>query len=242
MRIFDRILATSDIHGENKRFLNLLCTSEYNPARDLLVVCGDMVDRGEENLATIATCMNLQKQGAIMLKGNHEQFLEVCLKEMIANDIWRNYPSLNLRLWVEKNGGASMFEEIKDLPKEKLIEILKFVQSLLTYFATGKYIFSHTGGNANKKIINNTEDEWLWGKEIFPYCPAYKDKIAVFGHIPTWLLHPYTSDKRKNKEYRTNAKIWFDKVNKDKIGIDCGGIFGGRLAAIELPSCQEFYV
>lgn len=242
LRTVDRILAISDIHGENIKFLKLLKQVEYDSKQDLLVICGDMIDRGDENLVTIENCMKLQEQGAILLKGNHEQFLEVCLKEMINEDTWRNSPSLGLRIWVEKNGGASMFKEIKDLPKEKLTELLEFVQELPTYFMIGKYIFSHTGGNSNKPPINNTEDEWLWGKENFPYCPAYKDKIAIFGHTPTWLLYPYTSSKRKSKEYRTKAQIWFDKVHNDKIGIDCGGVFGGRLAAIELPSGREFYV
>lgn len=214
MRTVDRIIATSDIHGQNTKLLKLLNTALYEPDQDLLVICGDLIDRGVENLDTLATCADLQKKGAILLKGNHEQFLEQSLKEMLISDIWRSHPSESLNNWVQHNGGAEMFHEIKDLSNNKLAEILNFVQSLPIYFEVGNYIFTHAGANARKPIQKNTEDETVWMKDNFPYCPAYKNKIIIFGHVPTW---------------------------KDKIGIDCGGVFGGRLAAIELPSYREFY-
>lgn len=242
MRIVDRILAISDVHGENTKFIKLLKQAAYEPENDLLVICGDLIDRGEENLAVIETCMKLQKQGAIILKGNHEQMLEQILKEMIDGEDWHRYLSLNIKLWREKNGGEAMYYEIRKLPKEKLMEILEFVQGLPIYFASGKYIFTHAGGNVVKSIETNTEDELVWGDKSFPSCKAYPDKITVFGHIPTWLLYPYTANHLKNKKRRTEAKIWFDTIHKDKIGIDCGGVFGGRLAAIELPSYREFYI
>ncbi|HWR05277.1 metallophosphoesterase [Sporomusa sp.] len=236
MRTVDRILATSDLHGQNKRFLNLLGKSEYEPDKDLLVVCGDLIDRGGENLDCLATCINLQKQGAILLKGNHEQFLESSLVEMIETDTWRTRPSEGLYNWVKHNGGAAMYEEIKDLSLGRLAEILKFVRSLSLYFTINNFIFSHAGANVAKPIEANTENELVWMDEDFPFCPAYTGKVIVFGHIPTWLLYDY--DKAK---IRKSARIWYDLDYQDKICLDCGGVFGGRLAAIELPSYREFY-
>lgn len=237
MRTVDRILTISDIHGENKKFLELLKQAEYEPNNDLLIVCGDIVDRGEENVATIATCMDLQKKGAIILKGNHEQFLEQALQEMITGDIWNHLSSEVVNLWVRYNGGAATYHEIKDLSLNMLIEILRFVRDLPFFFKTSKYIFTHAGANTRKPIEENIENETVWMEDSFPYCPGYKNKVMVFGHVPTWKLYSYDK-KFKNKD----AKIWFDKTYKDKIGIDCGSIFGGRLAALELPSGREFYV
>lgn len=238
MRTVDRILATSDIHGQNTKFLKLLNMAEYEAEKDLLVVCGDLIDRGEENLDTLATCITLQKQGAILLKGNHEQFLEQALKEMIRDGVWHSPSSENIGLWIGSNGGASTYQEIKDLSTSKLIELLKFIQGLPSYFMTGDFIFSHAGANTRKPIEKNIEDDFVWMEDNFPYCPAYKNKVMIFGHVPTWLLHQY---KAKGKKERKNTRIWFDTTWKDKIGIDCGGVFGGRLAAIELPSYKEFY-
>lgn len=151
---------------------------------------------------------------------------------MIIND---TISSENVNLWVSHNGGASTYDEIKNLSQNELISILKFVQSLPTYFTSGKYIFSHAGADTRKPVEKNSEDDLIWMDDRFPYCPAYKNKVMVFGHLPTWLLYPYDK-KFQNK----NAKIWHDKGWEDKIGIDCGGVFGGRLAAIELPSYREF--
>ena len=237
MRTVDRVLATSDLHGQNTKTLKLLKKSGYEPDKDLLVVCGDMIDRGTENLACIATCQKLQQQGAVLLKGNHEQFLEQSLVEMLSSDTWRTNPSENLYNWVKYNGGATMYEEIANLSSNKQTELLKFVQNLRLYFTVGDFIFTHAGANIRKPIEENTEDDLIWMEDRFPYCPAYKGKVLIFGHEPTWKLYSY--DKKFKK---SQARIWYDSTYKDKIGIDTGGVFGGRLALLELPSYREFYM
>ncbi|MBP2650987.1 MAG: apaH [Firmicutes bacterium] len=233
MKTAERVLATSDIHGQNTKFLKLLEKAEYNPARDLLVVCGDIVDRGTENLDCIATCKELVSQGAVVTKGNHELFLEEVLTAMITDEDWRNKPVVNV--WSRRNGGTKTIEEIMDLPKSRLLEILMFIKDLRPYFTVGDYIFSHAGADTSKPIEQNTENDLLWMNDNFPYCSAYPGKVMIFGHTPTWQLYNV-------KPTRKNAKIWYDNVNKDKLCVDCGGVFGGKLAAIELPAYREFYV
>ncbi|WP_371377191.1 metallophosphoesterase [Sporomusa aerivorans] len=237
MRVVDRILAISDIHGDNQRLQSLLKQAEYDQASDLLVICGDMVDRGTENLAVLKTCQTFQSQGAVLLKGNHEQFLEQSLIEMTGTSTWQSNPSEHLYNWVKYNGGATMYEEIKNLAPARLSELLTFIQSLSLYFSAGNFLFSHAGANNKKPIEENTEDDLVWMENQFPFCPAYQGKVLVFGHVPTWHLYRY--DKKFKK---ANARIWFDQEYQDKIGIDCGGCFGGRLAALELPGYREFYV
>lgn len=148
----DRIIAISDVHGENRKLLALLEETQYNSEQDLLVLCGDMIDRGEENLDTLATCEKLQKQGAILIKGNHEQFIQDCISEMLNTYIWREKPSENLYNWFTYNGGAEMYYEIKDLPREKLERILSFTQALPLYFSLGNYIFTHAGANVQSQL------------------------------------------------------------------------------------------
>lgn len=234
-RSVDRILAVSDLHGEDTKFNALLKESQYNPDYDLLVVCGDLIDRGRENLACLETCEKLQRQGAILLKGNHEQFLEYALVEMIYNDTWKKAPSHRLHNWIYHDGGSNTFDEIKSLPAAKLTAILRFIQRLPLFFSSGKFLFTHAGANMNKPIEENCEDEVIWMNDSFPTLPAYKNKILVFGHVPTSHLH----DNQINKK---QARIWYDQIYRDKIGIDCGSIFGGRLAALELPLYREFYI
>ena len=233
--VFDRILAVSDIHGEHDKFLKLLEKAEYNSTCDLLIVCGDMIDRGNQNLDTIQTCQKLQQQGAVLLKGNHEQFAQECIQDIILER-----PSEALQLWVMNNGGAVTYDELVNLSKAELKDLLSFLRRLPLYFEIQNYIFVHAGVEAKKPLDKNTEDELIWSDDSFYYCPTYKGKTVIFGHTPTFLLT--TPKKRNDKAYKQSAKIWYDQTFKDKIGIDCGSVFGGRLAAIELPSGREFYV
>lgn len=235
MRIFDRVLAVSDLHGENDKFIDLLKQTEYNPANDLLVVCGDLIDRGTQNIDTVRTCQKLQQQGAILLKGNHEQFAEECIQDMILEK-----PSEALRLWTYHNGGSNTYDELLNLSNKQLKDLLNFIQKMPSYFAVGNYIFVHAGVNSKKPIEQNNEDDLVWCDDDFYFKPAYKGKTVIFGHIPTFLLA--TPEKRNSKDYRRYTKVWYDRTYKDKIGIDCGSVFGGRLAALELPSYREFYV
>ncbi|MBU2701729.1 hypothetical protein Ga0466249_002848 [Sporomusaceae bacterium BoRhaA] len=103
-----------------------------------------------------------------------------------------------------------MYYEIKDLSREKLEKILVFTRTLLLYFSIGNYIFTHAGANVQKPIEENVENETVWMSESFPCCPAYSDKVLVFGHEPTWNLYSY--DKKFKKK---DAKIWYDTTNKD---------------------------
>ena len=235
MRTFNRILAISDIHGENDKLIALLKKTEYDPVSDLLIICGDLIDRGTQNLATIQTCKKLQQQGAIVLKGNHEQFASECILDMVLER-----PSEALQVWVGHNGGNCTYDELVTLSKNELGDLLSFMRRLPLYFAIGDYIFVHAGVNSKKPIEENKENDLVWCEDSFYYCPAYKGKTVIFGHIPTFLLS--TPKNRKDKAYRQGAKVWRDPLNNDKIGIDCGSVFGGRLAALELPSGRAFYV
>ena len=235
MRTFDRILAISDVHGEHDKFLALLKETEYDPASDLLIVCGDLIDRGTQNLETIRTCQKLQQQGAILLKGNHEQFAEECIQDMILER-----PSEALQLWACHNGGSNTYDELINLSKGELKDLLSFIRRLPLYFAVDDYIFVHAGVDSKKPIEQNKENDLVWCEDSFYYCPAYKGKTVIFGHTPTFLLA--TPKKRNDKAYRRSAKVWYDTLNNDKIGIDCGSVFGGRLAALELTIGRVFYV
>ena len=235
MRKVNRVLAISDIHGENKKLLTILDKASYDPKNDVLVVCGDMIDRGTENMETLRTCLKLQEQGAVLLKGNHEQFAQECLADMILEK-----PSEALRLWVIYNGGENTYDEFTKLSKPEMQEWLNFFRKLPLYYTYENYIFVHAGADSRKPIEKNSEPDLVWSDQKFPYCPAYKGKTVIFGHTPT--INFTTPSKHKGKDYMKASRIWYDPLNKDKIGIDCGNGFGGRLALLELPSGKEFYI
>lgn len=71
-----RILAVSDIHGHLDLFDRLLQKMRYQPGEDALVVIGDLVQRGAQNLGVIRRCMELSKlPNVTVLQGNNDLFV-----------------------------------------------------------------------------------------------------------------------------------------------------------------------
>lgn len=240
---YERVLATSDIHGQYDKFMQLLEKSKYNSEKDLLIVCGDMIDRGNQNLSTIYKCMELKKQGAIILFGNHEEFLLQAIDEMLYKNIEildiNQLSKTSLYWWIMHNGGEKTYQEISKLDKNELKRIYEWCANLPSYAIVNDWIFVHAGVDSKKTIKENTRQDLIWSRNEFIWCPAYKDKVVVFGHTPTYNMQPYNT---KDAIPLEKSQIWHDKVYQDKIGIDCGGVYGGRLAMLELPSMEEFYV
>jgi serine/threonine protein phosphatase 1 len=72
-------------------------------------------------------------------------------------------------------------------------------------------------------------DTLLWARDEFIFSPALKDYVIIFGHTPTCDM-----------QSSNPMTIWHDK---DKIGIDCGSVFGkGQLGCLRLDDMKEFYV
>ncbi|WP_163582932.1 metallophosphoesterase family protein [Gracilibacillus saliphilus] len=68
-----RKLVISDIHGHGQQLLCLLVKAKYNPSSDQLVLLGDYIHKGPDSTKTIKIVRQLSENGAIALRGNHEQ-------------------------------------------------------------------------------------------------------------------------------------------------------------------------
>lgn len=142
-----RILVISDIHGEIEKFEQLLEEAQYDAKQDQLILLGDYVDRGPNARAVIEKVRELKEEGALILKGNHEDMM---IKALTTNEerSWNH--------WVKRNGGDKTLysygfveEDIavndKDFQKpilhsRVLEEHIKFIQELDHYIETEEYI------------------------------------------------------------------------------------------------------
>lgn len=227
-----RILATSDVHGELDKFNNLLNVVNYNPTNDLLVVCGDSCDRGPKVVETLFKMRELKEQGAIILKGNHDALAQETLEELLEGRFSR------LRSIHIQCNGENTYNEFKELDRNTLIDLYEFIADMPLAYAIDNYIFVHAGVNASVPLKQNSEEDLLWIREEFIYEKAYDGKIVIFGHTPTYYMQPVGARLDNTIE----MKIWHDPRYKDKIGIDCGAVFSGKLACLELPTLKEYYV
>jgi serine/threonine protein phosphatase 1 len=166
------IFTISDIHGHYQETIKALQEAgwdEDNP-NHLLVVCGDIFDRGDESLTIFQWLYRLtQDSKAIVTKGNHEPFLIQFLDGDNDNFNYK-YNGLNntlddfvhstsdfkmfLIMNQDKNSPTGLNDTIGNLwdkwcyNTRKLIneenpELLSWLKSLPYYYETENYIFTH---------------------------------------------------------------------------------------------------
>lgn len=218
--MYNEVFVVSDIHGEYKKFKEILKYWDSN--RQQLILLGDLCDRGLQSYECFYLAKYLcDNYGAILIKGNHEDLFLNFLNK--TEDFKENYI---------KNGGLKTLESfgysenntfkdiVLDIKKnnDKLIEFLTYLPN---FYEWNDYIFVHAGVNLK---INNWKDtsirDFMWIREDFHFTPNRLNKTIVFGHTETKILN-------KNNKY----DIW---INDNKIGIDGGAVYGGYLYGVIL--------
>ncbi|CAM3047220.1 metallophosphoesterase family protein [Sporolactobacillus spathodeae] len=225
MQPVKRLLVISDVHGQIDSFHALLEKIDFEPDQDLLFLLGDYVDRGSDPKACVKEVRLLERQGAIILKGNHEEMMEKALTEQTPESIahWaanggdetlRSYGVAIKELYRKAAAGESF------TISEELKSDLEWISQLNLYAQTDHYLFVHAGINPERSLEEQEEQDLLWIRE--PFFSGYTgERTVIFGHTPTLNLHK-TFD------------VYFGSNNI--IGIDGGAVFGGQLNCLELPS------
>jgi serine/threonine protein phosphatase 1 len=103
---------------------------------------------------------------------------------------------------------------IMDIPQTHI----DFFSSLHLFYETDKFIFVHAGLKPGVPLAQQKQIDLLWIREEFINTDQPLEKTVVFGHTP--FVSPL--------------------VGKDRIGIDTGAAFGGKLTCVELTE-MKFY-
>lgn len=225
-----RILAISDIHGEIDLFEQLLEKVQYNPMNDQLILLGDYVDRGPNAKAVLTKVISLQGEGAIVLKGNHEDMM---IKALTTDDerAWKHWAVRNggdytLRSYGFKDTAFSINDEqaFKKpfLHDETMATHVNFLQSLHPLIEYKDYIFVHAGIDPQQAIEKTDPYQLMWIRQAF-HDHYQGEQTIIFGHTPTPNLH----------DEQDNFTIYYGENNI--IGIDGGAVYGGQLNCLCLP-------
>ena len=216
------VYVISDIHGKYDLFKKLL--EHFDPSIHQLVLIGDLNDRGPNSKECFLLGKELvEKQGAIYLRGNHEEYF---LQFLLAPEDW--LPSYI------RNGGKDTINsllhpgatqeysptEISLMIRSYYPELIEFLVHRPLYFEWEKYIFVHAGVDLTKKDWHDTSDhDFIWIREPFHEQKNDTGKTIVFGHTITPMLH---------QDMQT-TDLWF---SDGKIGIDGGAVFGGSVHGV----------
>lgn len=148
MGTLERILAISDIHGQADALERLLAFANYNSSEDRLFLLGDYIGKGANNVETLQLVENYVQNGAVALRGNHEQ--RVIKQSKKGDPLWKSRSFLtSLPYWFEDasflfvHAGIRPGIPLDQQDLEDLITIRKpFLHSSVPYPKT--IVFGHT--------------------------------------------------------------------------------------------------
>jgi len=146
-----KIFAVSDIHGHYKELKNALEKAGFipNDETQLLIVCGDCFDRGNENRLVFEYLNAIQNK--ILIKGNHEDMLALILdKKHIGRGGFSNGIDCTIRdFFGDEAFGIldPMYQAAIKLnfwgKEDILSELHSFMADMYDYFETENYVFTH---------------------------------------------------------------------------------------------------
>ncbi len=212
-----KIFAIGDIHGRLDHLMSLISIIPASPEDDLLVFIGDYIDRGPDGPDVVDYILALKKRFSrlVCLCGNHENMLLRFL-EGIDEDLYvQNGGQATLKAY-----GISPSDSIRKRKEKMPPEHLRFYESLLPYFETDDYIFVHAGLLPGVPLDQQTTQDLLWVRDEFISSANNFGKRVIFGHTP--MKEPL--------------------IMSNKISIDTGAVYGGRLSCLELPAVKFYSV
>lgn len=218
-----RIYAIGDVHGCLDLLLlleeQIVADAEGTPGDKLIVMLGDLIDRGPASAQVIDHMLARPPNGfeRICLKGNHEAMMLAFIRDPRRGAIWL------------ENGGRETLLSY-GLPSDTLLrgvaprvlenlvashipnEHIEFLEGLPVLLETPGAIFVHAGLRPGVRIEAQDDDELIWFRDNYESDYAEFGRPVVHGHMP-----------------RAEAL-----VAPHRIAIDTGAYMNGRLTAVRI--------
>jgi serine/threonine protein phosphatase 1 len=242
------ILAIGDIHGRADLFEALLEAGGREPkraARRVLVLTGDLVDRGPENLATLDLAREAGgRVGAdefAALMGNHEAMMRLSLDADV--DFATGLDAFGP--WL-RNGGSEVVREFASTTSDAPLspdqwleraraalpgDIANWLRSLAPSWRSGGLLFVHAGVNPNLELeaflaqpwnipLRSLDQDrhWSWVRE-----PFLRHKPGRDGFSSYFVVHGHTPRDAGI------APRHADQIARYRLNIDGGSGFTGEV-------------
>lgn len=228
-----RVYAVGDIHGRLDLLEQLLAMiaaddEARGAANTILVLLGDLVDRGADSRGVIERAMTLKADYADKVRiliGNHEEaFMAAASGDERAvrffTRIGGRETILSYGLDLESYRNMHMDELAEALPRLVPADHIAFLQSLEEMVIIGDYAFVHAGIKPGVPLSEQSPKDLRWIREPFLDEMGPHEKFIIHGHTITRHV-----DEQPNR-----------------IGIDTGAYASGRLTAIGLQGQDRWYL
>jgi serine/threonine protein phosphatase 1 len=200
-------VAVGDVHGMlDELDILLACISDWRRRASetavRLIFLGDYIDRGPDSAGVIARVRALQSQGAVALRGNHEQMLIDALDSEDAMQLFLG------------NGGDATLHSLGSF--EALVDAALWCESLPLTHEDDLRLFVHAGIRPGIPLANQRPRDLLWIRQQFSDAPGPHPKYIVHGHTP--LLGDSTRER-------------LPLILPHRSNLDTGAVYDGPLSA-----------
>ncbi|MSO70475.1 MAG: serine/threonine protein phosphatase [Alphaproteobacteria bacterium] len=226
------IVAVGDVHGCYERLCALqdsiyALAAEHAASRRVLIYLGDYVDRGPASCDVIEALLAPPPLPieVVHLLGNHE---ELMLSFLQGGPAWP---------WLMNGGVETCWSygikppeisrdesgdtELRNMLLDNIPLAHKtFLLRLKLLHREGDYLFVHAGVRPGVALDAQAPRDLLWIRDLFLDSEADFGAVVVHGHTPT---HE-------------------PEVFVNRIGIDTGACFGGKLTALVLSGAERSFL
>ncbi len=225
-----RVYAVGDIHGRLDLFEAMIGLIEADdaargPAETLVILLGDLVDRGPDSAGVINRARTWGERRPVRyLQGNHEEmFLGGFTDEGVLRHFLRHggrETLLSYPITTDEYMFATL-EEVQAMMAERVpADHIAFMQAMESLIRLDDYVFVHAGIRPGVALDEQKVSDLRWIRGEFIEDPAPRDFAVVHGHT-------ITTDPQ---------------VSPTRIGIDTGAFASGRLTAIGLEDDQRWLI
>jgi serine/threonine protein phosphatase 1 len=226
-----RVYAIGDVHGcadELDQLLRKIAADhqERGPAKQTVVLLGDLVNRGPDAARAIQLARDLVASGVgRLVMGNHEELFVMAgrgdrraIRTFLTHGGLTTLRSFGLSE-DEIHGGN--YQDLAALLKERIPrDVLAFLDAAEPKIAIGDYLFVHAGIRPGVPIGEQDSADLRWIRHEFLASKAPHGAMIVHGHTITETV-----------------------VERDnRIGIDTGAYESGVLTAIGLEGTERWFL
>jgi len=185
--------------------------------KDTLVFIGDYIDRGPDSRGVIDKILDIRKKikNVVCLLGNHERMFLNYYIEKKDEELFLHNGGISTLISYGFTRDSSNSLYVPD-------EHMEFLTTLRPYYETDDYIFVHAGLRPGVPINKQNIEDLIWIRYEFINSTYDFGKVVIFGHTPLSFTEPLTDN--------------------NKIGLDTGAVYGGKLTCIELTEMKIYQV
>jgi serine/threonine protein phosphatase 1 len=227
-----RVYAIGDVHGRLdllEELLRLIALDDRarGPMAPHLILLGDLIDRGPASREIVERVMRLTADGDAVrcVKGNHEELFILAARgdERILPTFRRAGGAQTLAsyglaplLFDTMTDGDLASWMLNHVPRDHV----DFLDGLPDSVAIGDYLFVHAGIRPGVPIAQQQGADLRWVRRLFLDHEGMHPMMIVHGHS----ISPEVDDR------------------PNRIGIDTGAYFSGRLTAIGLQGPDRWFL